>query len=139
MYCCDRSNVSSERSQDMPRSIGQCSEPQLARAPEGTSASAARMTTMRQAMECILRDRNEFEALRWRKRRVRDVGRACASDAWRRIGGYGVSARKLAAREWNRPCRGERRGRRAGWVERAGIRDARDHPGAFAAARRGAE
>src|SRR2546426_10024996 len=104
MYCCDRSNVRSERSQSMPRSIGQCSEPQLARAPEGTSARAARMTTMRQGMECILLEKtNSGRFDGGSAGAFRYVGGACASGARRRIGGGGGLGGEGRGGGWERP------------------------------------
>src|SRR2546426_11633667 len=99
MYCCDRSNVRSGRPQSMARAIGQCSEPQLARAPEGTSARAARMTTMRQGMECILLEKtNSGRFDGGSAGAFRYVGGACASGARRRIGGGGGFGGEAAGR-----------------------------------------
>src|SRR6267378_1621437 len=62
-YCWLRSKESAERSQSMPRSIGQWSEPQLATAAEGKSPRAAMNRVARQDMEILPRE-NEAEALR---------------------------------------------------------------------------
>src|SRR5207249_10722791 len=83
----------------------QCSDPQLARAPDGTSATAARRTTMRQNMGCILREKRIRGAPKreapsqwclWRGLRVRRAG----DD--RRVRGFGWRVRRARIRSEER-------------------------------------
>src|SRR5882672_3715686 len=54
MYCWDRSKVSVDSCHSSPISIGQCSEPQLAKAAAGRIAARMRIKSARQSMELLL-------------------------------------------------------------------------------------
>src|SRR6267142_2315428 len=54
MYCWDRSKVSVDSCHSSPMSMGQCSEPQLAKAAAGVIAARMRIESARQSMELLL-------------------------------------------------------------------------------------